>query len=111
MRLFFTPLIAATLVMTTLVMTTLVMTTGATPSWAHQCILGGSTATDMQIYNSCKADLATGTAGHGGGHGGGDGGRDGNTSEEILRLKAENDALKARLTVIRQRLLAILGNL
>ena len=101
--------------MTTLVMTTLVMTTGATPSWAHQCILGGSTATDMQIYNSCKADLATGTAGHGGGHGGGDGGgdgsRDGNTSEEILRLKAENDALKARLTVIRQRLLAILGNL
>ena len=107
MRLFFTPLIAATLVMTTLVMTTLVMTTGATPSWAHQCILGGSTATDMQIYNSCKADLATGTAGHGGGDGGGDG----NTSEEILRLKAENDALKARLTVIRQRLLAILGNL
>ena len=93
MRLLFTPLILTTLGMATL----------ATPSWAHKCILGGSSATDIQIYNSCKADLATGNAGHQ------DAGSD--QSGEISRLQAENDALNARLTAIKQQLLDFLGGL
>ena len=88
-----------------LLLTVTILTMLAGPVSAHQCILGGSTATDMQIYNSCKADLATGTAGHG------DSGGDEHASDDIMRLKAENAALKARLTGIRQRLLAILGDL
>ena len=75
----------------------------AGPLSAHQCILGGSTATDMQIYNSCKADLATGTAGHES--------DSWDTSGRIAQLEAENAALKASLKAIRQRLLAILGDL
>lgn len=93
MRLLFTPLILATLVMATL----------TTPSWAHKCILGGSTATDMQIYNSCKADLAVGNAGH----------EEARTdlSDEMARLQAENDALKARLTAVKRQLLDLLRDL
>jgi hypothetical protein len=93
MRLLFTPLILATLVMATL----------TTPSWAHRCILGGSSATDIQIYNSCKADLAVGNAGHQ------DAGTD--LSDEMSRLQAENDALKARLTAVKRQLLNLLGDL
>ena len=93
MRLFFTPLILATLVMATL----------ATPPWAHECILGGSSTTDIQIYNSCKADLAAGNAGHE------DTGTD--LTGEMSRLQAENDALKARLTAIKRQLLDLLGDL
>ena len=80
-----------------------ILTLLAGPVSAHQCILGGSTATDMQIYNSCKADLATGTAGHEP--------DSGDTSARIAQLEAENAALKASLKAIRQRLLAILGDL
>ena len=93
MRLLFTPLILAILIMATL----------AAPSWAHKCILGGSSATDIQIYNSCKADLAAGNAGHE------DTGTD--LTGEMSRLQAENDALKARLTAIKRQLLDLLGDL
>ena len=82
---------------------TMLISTLAGPLSAHQCILGGSTATDMQIYNSCKADLAAGIAGHD--H------QNADMSGEILRLKTENEALRARLKIIRQRLLTILGDL
>ena len=75
----------------------------AAPALAHTCILAGSSATDMQIYNSCKADLATGAAGHGT--------ADQDMAGELARLKAENETLKARLTVVRQRLLTVLGDL
>lgn len=93
MRLFFTSLILATLALATL----------ATPSLAHQCILGGSSATDIQIYNSCKADLVAGNSGHE------DAGTD--PSVEMSRLRAENDALKAKLTDVKRQLLDILGDL
>ena len=86
-----------------LLFTVTILTMLAGPVSAHKCILGGSTAADMQIYNSCKADLATGSARHGA--------NDQDMSGKILRLKAENEALKAQLTVIRQRILAILGDL
>ena len=76
------------------------------PVVAHQCILDGSTATAIQAYNSCKADLANGTAGHAAG--------DHTTrdhSAELARLTAENALLKARLDDVKRQLLGLLGDL
>ena len=84
-------------------MLTILVSAPAMPTLAHQCILGGGSTTDIQIYNSCKADLAAGSAGHD--H------QNADMSGEILRLKTENEALRARLKIIRQRLLTILGDL
>lgn len=86
-----------------ILMLTLLASIFAMPALAHKCVLGGGSTTDIQIYNSCKADLAAGIAGHD--H------QNADMSGEILRLKTENEALKAQLTIIRQRLLAILGDL
>ena len=90
MRLFFTPLILATLAL-------------ATPLFAHQCILSGSSTMEIQIYNSCKADLAAGNSGH----------ENASTdlSGEVLRLRADNDALRERLTAVKRTLLDLLGDL
>jgi len=85
---------------------TLTLTMLAAPVSAHKCILGGSTATDIQIYNSCKADLATGAAGHRN-----DGNDDNDQSAAMLRLEAENEALRARLATVKRHLLDILGGL
>ena len=71
------------------------------PTSAHQCVLEGSTSEAIQSYNACKLDLATGQSGHGGD----------DQSEELARLKAENEMLKARLAGVRQRLLGLLGDL
>ena len=68
---------------------------------AHQCVLEGSTSEAIQSYNACKLDLATGQSGHGGD----------DQYEELTRLKAENEMLKARLADLRQRLLGLLGDL
>jgi hypothetical protein len=90
-----------------LIFLTVIMTMLAGPVSAHKCILGGSSAMDMQIYNSCKADLATGAAGHR------NDGIDQNNeqSAELLRLEAENKALRARLSAVKRHLLDILGGL
>ena len=72
------------------------------PAAAHQCVLEGSTSEAIQSYNACKLDLATGQSGHGG--------KD-DQSEQLARLKAENEMLKARLAYVRQRLLGLLGDL
>ena len=78
----------------------------AAPASAHKCMLGGSTATDIQIYNSCKADLATGVAGHRN-----DGNDDNDQAAALLRLEAENEALRARLAAVKRHLLDILAGL
>lgn len=83
----------------------------AQPVVAHQCILDGSTATAIQAYNSCKADLANGTAGHATGeHATGDH-ITGDHSAELARLTAENALLKARLDDVKRQLLGLLGDL
>ena len=54
-------------------------------------------ATAIQAYNTCKADLANGTAGHGAD----------DHAAELARLQAENAVLKARLDNVRRRLLGL----
>ena len=71
------------------------------PAAAHLCVLEGSTSEAIQSYNACKLDLATGQSGHGGD----------DQSAELVRLKTENERLKARLADVRQRLLGLLGDL
>ena len=71
------------------------------PGWAHQCVLEGSTQDEVQAYNMCKADLATGTAGHSAQQ----------SSTELNRLQAENEALRARLDVVKRQLLNLIGDL
>jgi hypothetical protein len=71
------------------------------PAAAHECVLEGSTSEAIQSYNACKLDLATSKSGHG---------LD-DQSAELARLKEENELLKARLADVRQRLLALLGDL
>ena len=71
------------------------------PAAAHQCILEGSSAGDIQAYNTCKADLASGNANH----------AVQANKDELARLQAENDALKAQLSDIRRRLLGLLADL
>ena len=68
---------------------------------AHKCILTGNSAAEITVYNACKSDLAFGDAGH-----------DSaalpisrETSDYIQNLEAENEALKAKLRVLRGRLL------
>ena len=68
---------------------------------AHQCVLEGSSSEAIQSYNACKLDLVTGQSGHGGD----------DQSQELARLTAENERLKARLVDVRQRLLGLLGDL
>ncbi|MEC7558799.1 MAG: hypothetical protein VX903_02840 [Pseudomonadota bacterium] len=71
------------------------------PAAAHQCILEGSSAGEIQAYNTCKADLASGNANHAAQ----------DNKDELARLQAENDALKAQLSDIRRRLLGLLADL
>ena len=83
----------------------------AQPAMAHQCILDGSTATAIQAYNSCKADLANGTAGHAAGEQVTGEQVTGDHTAELARLTAENALLKARLEDVKRRLLGLLGDL
>ena len=49
-------------------------------AWAHKCVLSGNTAAEITAYNSCKNDLATGSAGH----------EDHELQERIVALEREN---------------------
>ena len=68
---------------------------------AHKCILTGNSTAEISVYNACKNDLAFEDAGHD---------RAAlpispETSDDIKNLEAENKALKAKLLVLRGRLL------
>ena len=64
-------------------------------AWAHKCVLSGSAAAEITAYNSCKNDLATGSAGH----------EDQRLQERIAALERENERLERKLLMLRERLL------
>ena len=67
-------------------------------AWAHKCVLNGNTAAEITAYNSCKNDLATGSAGHEGQK----------LREQVVALERENEFLERRLLMLRERLLDLL---
>ena len=65
---------------------------------AHKCVLTGSNAAEIIIYNSCKNDLATGASGHS------------NTiaSERIKELEQENEQLEDKILALKRYLTDLL---
>ena len=59
----------------------------------------GNTAAKITAYNTCKNDLATGTAGH----------EDQKLQERIIELERAKERLERRLVMLRERLLNLLG--
>tara|TARA_B100001059_G_scaffold39323_1_gene31814 strand:+ start:149 stop:415 length:267 start_codon:yes stop_codon:yes gene_type:complete len=84
--------------MTRTLLTAIFLTLFSHTAWAHKCILNGNTAAEITAYNSCKNDLATGTAGH----------KDQKLQERIIALDIENKDLERRLLILRERLLNLL---
>lgn len=68
-------------------------------SQAHQCILEGKSAEQIMKYNSCKNDLATGTANH----------NSAEKEEKIIKLEQENEELRRKIKLIQSQLLSILS--
>ena len=60
--------------------------------------LNGNTKAEITSYNTCKNDLATGTAGQ----------EDQELQERIIELERENERLERRLLMLRERLLNLL---
>ena len=84
--------------MTRTLLTAIFLTLFSHTAWAHKCVLSGNTAAEITAYNSCKNDLATGTAGH----------DDQKLQERIISLEKENERLEHRLLMLRERLLNFL---
>ena len=73
--------------------------------YSHQCVLSGTTASEITIYNACKNDLAMTMDGHGSTD------TADQVSQKIILLEAENRQLQAKLELIRNRLLDLMRNL
>ena len=84
--------------MTRTLLTAIFLTLFGQTAWAHECALSGNTAAEITAYNSCKNDLATGTAEH----------EDQKLQERIIVLERENERLERRLFMLRERLLTLL---
>ncbi len=80
------------------------------PAHGHQCILSGTDASEIAIYNACKNDLIMGLDKH--------------TllpddttikteraSERLILLESENRKLQAKLDLLRSRLLDLIKDL
>ena len=67
----------------------------------HECILQGTDTSEIAAYNACKNDLAFGNAGH-------DDTALSATSDRIKALEIENEALKAKILILKGRLLDLL---
>ena len=65
---------------------------------AHKCVLNGSSATEITIYNSCKNDLASGVAGH----------SKTKDPDRIKELEQENEQLKGKILALKRYLLDLL---
>jgi len=73
-------------------------------AYAHECVLQGTSAQDITIYNACKSDLKKNTNPH----------KDLNNAflkNKIKELKEENKLLKNQLLDIKVRLKSIINNI
>ena len=76
----------------------------------HQCVLSGTGASEIAIYNACKNDLVMGMDGHGSSANSTAGTTD-QTSQKLILLEAENRQLQAKLALLRNRLLDLMKDL
>lgn len=73
-------------------------------AYAHECVLQGTSAKDITIYNACKSDLKKNTNPH----------KDLNNAflkNKIKELKEENKLLKNQLLDVKVRLKSIINNI
>ena len=77
----------------------------AGPVYSHQCVLSGTTAAEITIYNACKNDLVMEMDGHVSANAADQ------VSEKLNLLESENRQLQAKLDLLRNRLLDLMKNL
>ena len=65
---------------------------------AHKCVLTGSSATEITIYNSCKNDLASGVINH----------TNTRDLERIKELEQETKQLEGKIFALKRYLLDLL---
>ena len=73
----------------------------------HQCVLSGTGASEIAIYNACKNDLVMGMDGHGSSAAS----ATDHVSQKLIPLEAENRQLQAKLALLRNRLLDLMKDL
>ena len=82
----------------------------AAPLYGHQCVLSGTDASDISIYNACKNDLVMGMDGHDKSATSATSAAD-DTSQRLILLEAENRQLQSKLGLLRNRLLDLMKDL
>jgi hypothetical protein len=83
----------------------------AAPTAAHECVLGGTSASEITIYNSCKNDLIMGQSGHAVQKDEAENQDNTALTARIKALEAENQGLRARLETARRQLLDLAKDL
>ena len=78
--------------------------------YGHQCVLSGTDASKIAIYNACKNDLVMGMDGHDSSATSTAGAAD-QVSQKLILLEAENRQLQAKLALLRNRLLDLIKDL
>ena len=76
----------------------------------HQCVLSGTGASEIAIYNACKNDLVMGMDGHGSAATNTADATD-QVRQKLILLEAENRQLQAKLALLRNRLLDLMKDL
>ncbi len=78
--------------------------------YGHQCVLSGTDASKIAIYNACKNDLIMGTDGHGSPAASTATTAD-QVSQKLILLEAHNRQLQAKLDLLRNRLLDLMKDI
>ena len=73
-------------------------------AYAHECVLQGTSAKDITIYNACKSDLKKNDHIN-------KGSNDTLTKNKVKKLKEENKMLKNQLLEIKLRLNSLIKNI
>ncbi len=89
---------------------TILLSLSAGSVYSHQCVLSGTDASEIAIYNACKNDLAMGMDGHESSATSATGVTD-QVSQKLILLEAENRQLQAKLALLRNRLLDFIRDL